>query len=886
MKKFFFFFAALIFLHLSLIAQNNFPYKDSKLPVDERVKDLLQRMTPEEKFWQCFMIPGDLDNRTDSMYEKGIFGLQVSATAQGDAAGQMLNYSTTENALVFSKKLNNIQKFFVDSTRLGIPVIFFDEALHGLVRSDATTYPQAIALAATFDTALMHAVSNSIASETKARGVRHILSPVINIASDVRWGRVEETYGEDPLLTSEMAVAFVSEFEKKGIITTPKHFIANVGDGGRDSYPIYYNERHLDEIYFPPFEAAFKLGGARSVMTAYNSLDGTSCSSNSWLLQKKLKQDWNFKGFAISDANAVGGDVVVLYTAKDYAEAGMNAINGGLDVIFQTDYNHSKLFMPHFLDGKIETNRINDAVSRVLRAKFELGLFDHPYTSEKDAENIMHDSSGKKIAKLAALESIVLLKNDRKILPLENIRSIAVIGEDATAARLGGYSGPGNGVINILDGIKNKVGNSIKVNYAEGATVLSNDWKIIPAKYLSTDDNKKGLQAEYFDNITLSGEAKVKRIDSIMNFQWTLYSPDKKIPVDFYSARWSGNIHSPKTGTFKIGLDGNDGYRLYINDKLIVDNWKKETYSTILADYYFEKDKNYKIRIEFFEPYGRARLKLIWNVDVENNWQQKINEAVAAAKKSDVAIVTVGVHEGEFQDRAMLSLPSHQEALIKAVAATHKPVVVLLVGGSAITMSNWLDSVNAVLDIWYPGEQGGNAVADVLFGDYNPAGRLPITFPINEAQLPLVYNHKPTGRGEDYYNLSGLPLFPFGFGLSYTTFDYSNLHLEKNNIDKTDSVKVSCTIKNTGNVAGNEVVQLYIHDVYASVTQPVTQLKDFQRIHLNAGESKQVSFMITPQMLSLLDKDLKRVVEPGDFRIMIGASSRDIRLKGTLTVKE
>jgi beta-glucosidase len=783
MKRIFFFFASLIFFASSLHAQKNFPYKDSTLSIDARVKDLLARMTPEEKFWQCFMIPGDLDNRTDSMYKKGIFGLQVSATAKGDAAGQMLNYNTTENAIVFSKKLNRIQKFFVDSTRLGIPVIFFDEALHGLVRSDATVYPQAIALAATFDTGLMHAVSNSIANETKARGVRQILSPVINIASDVRWGRVEETYGEDPLLSSEMGVAFVSEFEKNGIITTPKHFIANVGDGGRDSYPIYYNERHLDEIYFPPFEAAFKLGGARSVMTAYNSLDGISCSSNSWLLQKKLKHDWNFKGFAISDANAVGGDVVVLYTAKDYAEAGMNAINNGLDVIFQTDYNHSKLFMPHFLDGKIDTNRINDAVSRVLRAKFELGLFDHPYTSVKDAENIMHDSTGKKIAKQAALESIVLLKNNRKILPLKNIHSIAVIGEDATAARLGGYSGPGKNVVNILDGIKNKVGSNIKVSYAEGATVLSNDWKVIPAKYLSTDDNKKGLQAEYFDNITLSGGAKVKRIDSIMNFQWTLYSPDEKIPLDFYSARWTGNIRSPKTGTFKIGLDGDDGYRLYINDKLIVDDWKKETYNTMLADYYFEKDKSYKIRIEFFEPYGRARLRLIWNVDVENNWQQKINEAVALAKKVDMAIVTVGIHEGEFQDRALLSLPGHQEELIKAVAATHKPVVVLLVGGSAITMSNWLDSVHALLDIWYPGEQGGNAVADVLFGDYNPAGRLPITFPINEAQLPLIYTHKTTGRGEDYYNLSGLPLFPFGFGLSYTTFDYSKLHLEKNNIN-------------------------------------------------------------------------------------------------------
>ena len=885
MKRIFFFFTLLIVIASSSKAQKNFPYKDSTLSIDERVKDLLSRMMPEEKFWQCFMIPGDLDNRTDSMYKNGIFGLQVSASTKGDAGGQMLNYNTKENALVVVKKINSIQHFFVEQTRLGIPIIPFDEALHGLVRGGATVYPQAIALAATFDTALMHTVANSIANETRARGIRDILSPVINIASDVRWGRTEETYGEDPFLTSAMVISFVSAFENKGIITTPKHFIANVGDGGRDSYPISFNERILDEIYFPPFEAAFKLGGSRSVMTAYNSFNGTSCSSNSWLLEKKLKHDWNFKGFAISDANAVGGDIVLLHTAKNYADAGMNAINGGLDVIFQTDYRHSKLFMPHFLDGMIDTNRINDAVSRVLKAKFELGLFENPYTSEEETKQLINDSLQKAIAKQAALESIVLLKNDKQILPLKNIHSIAVIGEDAVAARLGGYSGPGVNKINILDGIKQRAGNNIKILYAEGADVFSKDWKIVPAKYLS-NDNAIGLKAEYFSNITLSGNADVTRIDTSINFQWTLSSPDRKIPLDFYSARWTGDIHSPKTGTFKIGLDGDDGFRLYINNKLIIDNWQKQTYSTKLADYYFEKDKSYSIRIEFFEPNGNAHLKLIWNVDVENNWQQKINEAVATVKKSDIAVITVGIHEGEFQDRAILSLPGHQEDLIKAVAATHKPVVVLLVGGSAITMSNWLDSIHAVLDVWYPGEQGGNAVADILFGDYNPAGRLPITFPINEAQLPLVYNHKPTGRGDDYYNLSGLPLFPFGFGLSYTSFEYSNLQLEKNNINKTDSVKVSCTIKNTGGIAGDEVIQLYIHDVLASVSQPVMQLKGFQRIHLNAGESKEISFMITPQTLSMLNKDLNSVVEPGDFRIMIGASSRDIRLKETLTVKE
>jgi beta-glucosidase len=884
MKKLFFFFVSLIFIHQIITAQTNFPYKNPSLPIEERVKDLLSRMTPEEKFWQLFMIPGDLDNADSTQYKNGIFGLQVSAASKGDAGGQMLNYNTSENGLLLARKINNIQKHFVDSTRLGIPIIAFDEALHGLVREGATSFPQAIALSATFDTSLMHNVATAIAQETKARGIRDILTPVVNIASDVRWGRTEETYGEDPFLASAMGVAFVSAFEKNSIITTPKHFVANVGDGGRDSYPINWNERLLDENYFPPFKACIQQGGSRSIMTAYNSVDGSSASTNNWLLMQKLKGEWKFGGFVISDANAVGGDVVLHYTAKNYAEAGKNAINNGLDVIFQTDYNHSKLFMLPFLNGEIDTARINDAVSRVLKAKFELGLFEQPYISEDSIKALIKDQSHKAVAKQASLESIVLLKNDQHILPLnKNIKTIAVIGEDATAARLGGYSGTGNNKINILDGIKQKANNA-KVLYAEGASILSNDWVVVPSKYLHYN-NEEGLHGEYFNNINLSNAPTVERTDKQINFLWTLSSPDRKINLDFYSVRWTGKIQSPKTGTFKIGLDGDDGFRLYINNKLIFDNWKKQTYSTILADYFFEKDKQYDLRIEFFEPAGNAHLKLIWNVDVANDWKQKIQQAVAIAKQADVAVVAVGIHEGEFQDRAMLSLPGHQEDLIKAITATGKPVVVLLVGGSAITMRNWIDKVNGIVDVWYPGEEGGHAVADILFGDYDPAGRLPITFPLDESQLPLVYNHKPTGRGDDYYNLSGLPLFPFGFGLSYTTFEYSNMQLHQNNINQKDSVVVTCTIRNTGSKDGDEVVQLYIHDLLASVARPVMELKGFQRIHLNVGESKEVTFTITPEMLSMLDKDLKTVIEPGDFRIMIGASSRDIKLKETLTVK-
>jgi beta-glucosidase len=869
--------------------QDIVPYKNPRLSIDERVKDLLQRMTPEEKFWQLFMIPGDLDNVDTNQYKHGIFGFQVSAVSKGNnAAAQMLQYGTGEDAVSLAKKINAIQKYFIQQSRLGIPIIPFDEALHGLVRSGATAFPQSIGLAATWDTLLMREVAQRIAAETKARGIRQILSPVMNIAGDVRWGRTEETYGEDPFLTSQMAVAYTGAFERTGIITTPKHFIANVGDGGRDSYPVDYNERLLEEIYFPPFKACFEKAGSRSVMTAYNSLDGSPCSANDWLLNKKLKDEWGFKGFVISDASAVGGANVLHYTSKDYPTSGQQAITNGLDVIFQTAYEHYKLFIPPFLDGSIPQARIDDAVSRVLRAKFELGLFDNPYVPVAGAARWVHTDTSKYLARKAAFESITLLKNEKNVLPFgSSIHSIAVIGDDAADARLGGYSGPGNGKVSILDGIKQRAADSIKVSYTPGCGLRSKEWEVIPSKYFSCTINNtagEGLKGEYFDNITLSGAPKVVRKDGEINFQWTLFPPDNMLPLDFYSVRWTGTLKAPVTGMYKIGIDGNDGYRLYVNNKLVIDNWVKQTYSTKLADIMFERGKAYNVRVEFFEPDGNAHIKLVWNVGVKNDWNEKINEAVAAAQKADVAVIAAGIIEGEFQDRAMLTLPGHQEELIKRVAATGKPVVVLLVGGSAVVMNNWIDKVKGIADVWYPGEEGGHAVAHVLFGDYNPAGRLPVTFPLSEAQLPLVYNHKPTGRGDDYNNLSGLPLFPFGFGLSYTTFEYGNLHIENNDIDTAASTTVTCDVKNTGKREGDEVVQLYLHDEIASVARPVMELKGFTRIHLQPGETKKVSFAITPQLLKMLDEKMQWVVEPGDFRVMIGASSRDIKLKSTLHI--
>lgn len=874
---------------LSLEKLNAQAYKDPNLPTEDRVKDLLSRMTPEEKFWQLFMIPAG-QNENLEKYTSGIFGFQVSTSGQNaDAAQQLLHYENGSDAKETAIKINEMQAFFIEKSRLGIPIIPFDEALHGLVRDGATAFPQAIGLAASWDTSLMHQVSKAIATECKTRGIRQILSPVVNIASDVRWGRTEETYGEDPFLVSEMGVAYVSEFEKMGIITTPKHFIANVGDGGRDSYPVHWNERLMREIYFPPFEACIIRGGSRSVMTSYNSFDGSPCTANNWLLNKILKKEWGFDGFVISDAGATGGANVLHFTANDYAGSTVNSINAGLDVIFQTSYDHHTLFEPPFLDQRIDQKIIDEAVSRVLRLKFELGLFENPYVDPEEADRWNGHPDHRNLAKQAALESIVLLKNENNLLPLsKEIKSIAVIGPDADEARLGGYSGKGNHPVSILDGIREKLGREVKVNYATGCQRIDHKYVSVPAEALSCIiEGKKssGLTGEYFNNVSFEGEPVFKRIDPLIQFQWTLFSPDpEKLTYDFYAVRWTGKIKSPETGNFSIGIDGNDGYRLYIDGKILIDNWIKRTREIKTVDFGFEKDKEYDIKIEFYEPVGNAWFNLIWDLGVPKNQSEEMALAVRAASESDVALVVVGIEEGEFRDRASLSLPGNQEELIQKIAETGTPVVVVLVGGSAITMNNWIDKVGAIADVWYPGEEGGNAVADMLFGDYNPAGRLPITFPVSEGQLPLVYNHKPTGRGDDYVNLTGQALFPFGFGLSYTTFTYSDLKLGSSGIPD-DSNFVTCKITNTGQIAGDEVVQFYIRDEFASVARPLTELKAFQRIHLNPGETKEIHFEIKPEMLSMLDADLNKIVEPGTFRLMIGASSKDIRLRGILTVE-
>jgi beta-glucosidase len=835
------------------------PYRNPALPVEARVRDLLGRMTLEEKFWQLFMLPG---SRADSSHDycHGVFGLQDRAAADARAD------ATAYNAL---------QRYFADSTRLGIPMLAFEEGVHGVMRRGATVFPAAIALAATFDTALVRDVAATIAREARSRGIRQLLSPVVNIAADVRWGRVEETYGEDPFLASVMARLYTRELEREGVIATPKHFVANVGDGGRDSYPIYASRRTLEELHFPPFRAALG-AGARSVMTAYNSVDGMPASQHRALLNGTLRGDWGFGGFVISDQSAVGGAVVLHRTEASTATATKRAIEAGLDVIFQSSYAEHRPYLAAFRSGTITPAAIDSAVARVLREKFRLGLFERPYVLPESAAAIAASPAARTLARDAARASLVLLRNERGTLPIRaDVRSVALIGPDAADARLGGYTIEGAPGQSMLDGLRARLGD--RVRHVPGPGRQRTGPAVVPKEAFVS------LRGEYFDNIVLAGLPRASRRDPQIDFRWTFNEPAEGVSSEWYSVRWTGSFRAPAGGVRRLGVEGNDGYRLFLDGKLLIDNWRKQSYRTTLVPAALAAGSTHVIRLEYFESAGNARVRLVWDAGPPDDQEARIDSAVALARRSEVAVVVAGIEEGEFRDRASLALPGRQEELILRVAATGTPTVVVLVGGSAVTMSPWIDRVGSVLMAWYPGGEGGDAIADVLLGDTSPAGRLPVTFPLAEGQLPLSYFHMPTGRGDDYVDLTGAPAFPFGFGLSYTTFEYDSLQVAPQVLPSGD-VTVRFRLRNTGRRTGDEVPQLYVRDPLATVARPVLALKGFTRVRLAPGEARTVTLALDVRELALLDEKGRRAVEPGAYHLLVGASSRDIRLRGRVEV--
>jgi beta-glucosidase len=733
------------------------PYKDASLPIEDRVADLLPRMTLEEKVEQ---ITGGWETRIDVIDPTGTYNAESARKTFAAEWGANIKFMPRQSAIL----RNGVQRYLREKTRLGIPAIITSEGLHGLMEYGSTSFPQALGLAATWDPTLVKRVFTAVGDEAASRGVGQVFSPVLDIARDPRWGRTEETLGEDPYLVSRMGVAAIEglqgdsyKIDSHHVMATAKHFaVHGQPEGGTNTAPGNYSERIIRENFLVPFQAAVQEARVGSVMASYNEIDGVPSHINHWLLDKVLRQEWGFKGYITSDGDGLQMLVNTHHVAYNNADAARQGIAAGIDY----DLSEGTVFntlTAQVKAGVVPESDVDRAVSKVLAAKFRLGLFDKPYLDPDYAERVNNSEEHRKLAIEAASKVIVLLKNDKNLLPLDlsKLKNIAVIGPNAADVHLGGYSrDPGQGV-SILDGIKARVGNKANVLYAKGCKIT---------------DAPEGYQGWSANNVQL---------------------------VD------------PKTQTASI------------------------------------------------------------------------EEAVATARKADVAILVVGENEStnreawaeqHLGDRDSLDLLGAQNDLVKAVVETGTPVVVLLINGRPLSINYIAEKVPAILEGFYLGEEGGVAAAQVLFGDVNPGGRLPITFPRSVGDLPDFYNHKPSDN-RSYEFSTRQPLFAFGYGLTYTTFKMDNLRVEPKQILTNGTAKVSVDVSNVGQREGDEVPQLYIHQRIADVTQPVMQLKGFERITLKPGEKKTVEFNVTPEMLSILNIDMHRVVEPGVFELMVGPSS-------------
>ena len=762
-----------------VFAQNLPDYKNPKLSVGQRTQDLINRMTIDEKVGQLLCPMGW------EMYEKNGNEVAISATFKnlidtkhigmfwGVYRADPWTKKTLENGLnpeLAAKAGNALQKYVMENTRLGIPLFLAEESPHGHMAIGTTVFPTGIGLASSWNPDLVEKVSAAMAKELRLQGGHISYGPVMDLSREPRWSRVEESFGEDPVLTAAIGVAVVKGGgagnlgNPFGVVSTLKHFIAyGIPEGGHNGNPSVIGQRELTQVFLPPFEAAVK-AGALSIMTAYNSIDGIPNTANGHLYNELLKKSWNFRGFVVSDLFSINGLKGSHHVAKDLKEAGEISINAGVDV--DLGANGYAALKKSVEEGKVSMATLDAAVARVLKLKFEMGLFDNPYVNPETAKKEVRNTEHIKLAKEVAAESIVLLENKKGILPLsKNLKKIAVIGPNADNMynQLGDYTAPQeeSNIETVLEGIKAKYPKA-KVEYVKGCAIRDEKDVNIPAAV------KAAHNAEVV--IVVVGGSSAR---------------------DF------------KTKYIETG----------------------------------------------------------------------------AAVTSSAAISDM--ESGEGYDRASLSLLGKQQKLLEAIKATGKPMIVVYIQGRPLEMNWAAQNANALLCAWYPGQEGGSAIADILTGDVNPSGKMPISVPKNVGQLPVYYNKK-TPIGHEYVEMSQLPLYTFGYGLSYTTFLYSDLVINKKG---KENFEISCKIKNTGKVAGKEVVQLYLRDEVASVVQPVKQLKYFQKIMLKPGEGKTVIFDIISDDLSLINIDMQKVVEPGAFKVMVGASSVDIRLEGRVVVE-
>jgi beta-glucosidase len=787
--------------------------------------------------------------------------------------------------------------------RLGIPAIKMTDGPNGArgrrLRGGITSacFPAGIALASTWNIELVERVGATLGEEAKTKGSRILLAPTVNIHRSPLNGRHFECYSEDPYLAARMAVAYIKGVQSQNVGTSIKHFVCNDSEFERMTISSEVGERALREIYLPPFRAAVREADPWTVMAAYNKVNGTFASEHPYLLTDILKREWGFKGFVVSDWTAVKSTVPA-------ANAGMD-----LEMPGPAKFMGDKLVQA-VKDGLVSQEVIDDKARRILWVIVKSGAFENP---EEVPETAVDKPEHRRLARKAAAEAIVLLKNEHSILPLnvDVIKSLAVIGPNANVARIqGGGSARVNPhyAVTPLEGITRRCEGAIRIAYEQGCT----NHKMIPlidAEHLrpAGDGEGRGLTGEFFNSLDLSGEPVLTRVDREIDFWWLGdFSP--LVNKDAFSARWVGTFIAPETGTYVFGLTSVGLSRLYIDDREVIDNWTDQTpgesffsmgTQEMMAEVEMTAGQSYDIRIEYSKQnaplIGGLRLGSLLLVPGD-----PIGRAAGLAAASDVALVFVGLSdewESEGHDRADMELPGGQVELIERVAAANKNTVVVLNTGSPVTMTGWIDRVAAVVEAWYPGQECGNGIADVLFGDVNPSGKLPTTFPRRLEDTPAYINY-PGENGQvlygeglfvgyRYYDKKKIePLFPFGYGLSYTTFAYGNLTLNASEYEVDDEIQIMVDVKNTGTRAGKEVVQLYVRDVQSRLVRPEKELKAFQKVMLQPGEVKTVRFTLDREALSFYDPGQKQwVAEPGVFEVLIGSSSRDIRAKGSFTLK-
>jgi beta-glucosidase len=802
------------------------------------------------------------------------------------------------NLMTVDEKINQLTNQSDSIPRLGIPDYnYWSEALHGVLTGGATSFPQSVAMGATWDPDLVQRLAAVISDEariknvTEGRGLTY-WSPTINIARDPRWGRNEESYSEDPYLLSRMAVAFVKGMQGDDpyylkTISTPKHFMANNEEERRHTGSSDVDMRNMFEYYLPAFHKAIVEGKAYSIMGAYNEVNHVPCNANTFLLTDLLRRKWGFEGYVVSDCGAVSDMVYGHHFFKTGSEAAARSILAGCDLDCGWEYRRD---LKEALDkGFLEVKDLDTALTRVLSARFRLGEFDPPemvpYTSIPKEK--LDSKENRDLSLEVAQKSIVLLKNEG-ILPLQKdaIKSIAVMGPNAARTELGIYSGSPNIQVSPLEGIKGKAAAlGIKVEYIMGANLGAGLLRPIEAKYFTKVEgtDKTGMKGEYFDNMNLSGKPVVTRVDSMIDFSFGTFSPAPGVPEERFSVRWTGKIIPPDT-IHQIGINNDDGARLYVDGKLVINDWRDHGELANKTNMELIPGKEYEIVMEFYENALNADARLTWDLKIPD-----FNDAKSVAARNDAVILVLGLSPGITQeelDRTEIELPKVQRDLIEEISAVNPNIVIVLVNGGPIALAGTEDNANAIVEAWYTGQLGGKAIADVLFGDVNPGGKLPETFYASTQQLPPFSDYDIINHPRTYMYFDQPVFYPFGHGLSYTQFEYSNLKLISDKINIDDEVELQFTIQNTGKMKGDEVAQVYVHNIGASIKVPINQLKRFERITLAPGESRTLTFKIPVSEFSFYStktNDLK--TEPGQWEIQVGSSSKDIRMKKSFVVE-